>query len=50
MGTDCNLLSLIIISIITFILIPALGALLIAYVIKRRNDREMKSHKDKEPH
>jgi hypothetical protein len=46
MGTDCNLLSIVIISFITFIIIPALGALLISYVIKRHNDREMKAHKD----
>jgi len=49
MGTDCNLLSIVILSFLTFFLIPALGGLLIAYTIKRQNNREMKASEDDKP-
>lgn len=49
MGTDCKYFSIVIISFIIFILLPALGALLIAQFLKRDCDREVKFFKDDQP-
>jgi len=46
MGTDCNLLLIVILSFTTFFLIPALGGFLVAYMMKRQNDREINAHED----